>query len=156
MVPFVKNDASMIKRKLRTVVVDDSLVCRKAAVSYLSKIFQGPALMMTPTFEECGDGDEAVQLIQSTMQTNMDALPDVIFMDSHMIKMDGVKATEKLRSIGYKGIIAALTGNVFQDDIDAFTRAGANVVLPKPLCESDMRSLLTMLREAVRERLLGR
>ena len=121
----------------------------------ISKIFQGPQLSMTPIFEECVDGEDAVELIQSLMQTNLEALPDVIFMDNQMTKLHGVEATSRIRSLGYKGVIAALTGNIFQDDIDAFTIAGADVVLAKPMCESGMKTLLTKLREEMKKRLLG-
>eukprot|EP01041_Mallomonas_annulata_P042279 gene42279-biopygen20856 len=47
--------------------------------------------------------------------------------------MDGPTACRIIRSMGYKGLIIGVTGNVLSCDMDILIEAGADVVLTKPL-----------------------
>lgn len=58
---------------------------------------------------------------------------NMVIMDNLMPVMNGMEATQKMREIGYKYIIAGLTGNVLNDDIRNFLDCGADVVFAKPL-----------------------
>jgi len=57
---------------------------------------------------------------------------DVILMDYQMPNMDGPTAIRAIRSLGYKGVIFGVTGNVMALDQQEMIAAGADDVLPKP------------------------
>jgi CheY-like chemotaxis protein len=65
-------------------------------------------------------------------------------MDDNMPRMNGPDAARRLRELGYKGLIVAITGNVAKEDADRFKAHGADEVLPKPL---DMKNLQKCLRD---------
>lgn len=82
------------------------------------------------------DGKSALDLVCS----DIDAY-QIIFMDNLMPTMSGVEAASRLRAAGYPYIIVGVTGNVMDEDIDEYLRAGANIVFSKPL----QKRLLDML-----------
>ncbi|MDQ2820685.1 MAG: ATP-binding protein [Pseudomonadota bacterium] len=92
------------------------------------------------TYEVVDDGAAAVQ---AALAGNF----DLVLMDIHMPVMDGVRATEILRSAGYARPIVALTANVMQDDVQRYARAGCDSTVAKPI---DVAGLVQTL-----ERLLG-
>ena len=57
---------------------------------------------------------------------------DVILMDYQMPNMDGPTAIRAIRSLGYKGVIIGVTGNVMALDQQEMIAAGADDVLSKP------------------------
>lgn len=63
---------------------------------------------------------------------------DLIFMDIMMPIMDGLKATKKIRKMGYTIPIIAMTANAFTDDMQKSLEAGMNAHLTKPLKESSI------------------
>ena len=70
-------------KKVRVVVADDSLVAREMLFQILSS---------DPRIEVVGqahDGEEAVDLVRQLR-------PDLVTMDIHMPKMDGLEATERI------------------------------------------------------------
>jgi signal transduction histidine kinase/CheY-like chemotaxis protein len=58
---------------------------------------------------------------------------DIVLMDIQMPLMDGVTATELLRSAGYTRPIVALTANVMKEDVQRYRAAGCDAVLAKPV-----------------------
>lgn len=69
----------------------------------------------------------------------------LIVMDNLMPVMNGQDATAIIRQAGFKYYIIALTGNVFEDDVRDFLKAGADMILFKPLdVEMIDRILLTI------------
>jgi CheY-like chemotaxis protein/anti-sigma regulatory factor (Ser/Thr protein kinase)/HPt (histidine-containing phosphotransfer) domain-containing protein len=74
---------------------------------------------------------------------------DVIFMDQMMPKMDGIETAEKLRALGYKGAIVALTANALAGNHEMFMQKGFDGFIPKPI---DIRQLDAVLVRFVRER----
>jgi CheY-like chemotaxis protein len=74
---------------------------------------------------------------------------DIIFMDHMMPRMDGIETTEKLRQLGYKGIIVALTANALVGNDEMFSRHGFDGFIPKPI---DVRQLNAVLNKFIRDR----
>ena len=74
---------------------------------------------------------------------------DIIFMDHMMPKMDGIETTEKLRELGYKGIVVALTANALVGNDEMFAQHGFDGFISKPI---DVRHLNTVLNKFIRDR----
>jgi signal transduction histidine kinase/DNA-binding response OmpR family regulator len=74
---------------------------------------------------------------------------DIIFMDHMMPEMDGIETTEKLREMGYKGVIVALTANALIGNDEMFSQHGFDGFIPKPI---DVRQLNTVLNQFIRDR----
>jgi signal transduction histidine kinase/CheY-like chemotaxis protein len=58
---------------------------------------------------------------------------DIVLMDLQMPNLDGYQAIERLRGIGYKVPIVALTAHAFQEDRDRCLKLGFNEHLTKPV-----------------------
>ncbi len=67
---------------------------------------------------------------------------DVILMDMQMPTMDGYTATIRLREMGYKGAIVALTANAMMEDRDRCLQAGCDDYFAKPV---DVPELLRLI-----------
>ncbi|WP_298773297.1 PAS domain-containing hybrid sensor histidine kinase/response regulator [uncultured Shewanella sp.] len=75
---------------------------------------------------------------------------DLIIMDNHMPKMDGIEATIAIRQELKKTTpIFACTADVFQEAHDSFIEAGANHVLTKPLQEQSFMDALHQHAELI-------
>jgi signal transduction histidine kinase/CheY-like chemotaxis protein len=74
---------------------------------------------------------------------------DIIFMDHMMPKMDGIETTEKLRKMGYQGVIVALTANALVGNDELFSRHGFDGFIPKPI---DARHMNAVLNKFIRDR----
>jgi CheY-like chemotaxis protein/anti-sigma regulatory factor (Ser/Thr protein kinase)/HPt (histidine-containing phosphotransfer) domain-containing protein len=74
---------------------------------------------------------------------------DIIFMDHMMPLMDGIEATQKLRAMGYGGVVVALTANALAGNDEMFKQKGFDGFIPKPI---DARYLDTVLHQYVRGR----
>ena len=81
------------------------------------------------------NGAEAIQLTEENTI-------DLILMDMQMPVMDGIEATQKLKTGGYKPPIIALTANVMQKHRDAFFSAGCDDFLSKPINREELRVIL--------------
>jgi len=74
---------------------------------------------------------------------------DVIFMDHMMPEMDGIEATQRIRSLGYKEPIVALTANAVAGQAEIFLQKGFDDFISKPI---DIRQLNTILNKFVRDK----
>ncbi|MBA4039526.1 MAG: hypothetical protein C0468_04265 [Planctomyces sp.] len=73
---------------------------------------------------------------------------DLVLMDTHMPLLDGRSAVERLRMLGYMGMVVALCGDGAEERQRCLD-AGCNEVLVKPLTpEALLAAVLRMLREA--------
>lgn len=57
---------------------------------------------------------------------------DLILMDYYMPAMNGPEAIAAMRKLGFTGMIVGVSG-VMDDDVNDFVKAGANLVLCKPI-----------------------
>lgn len=74
-----------------------------------------------------GDGLQAVEKLQSQGPF------DLVLMDMHMPEMDGLSATRRLRSLGEKTPIVALTASATTQDRNECLAAGCDAFLTKPI-----------------------
>ena len=85
------------------------------------------------TAEHAVNGERAVQMFQESEAGYYDA----ILMDVRMPVMDGLTATSAIRALDHpdaKDIpIIAMTGNVFDEDVERSLQAGMNAHLSKPI-----------------------
>ena len=58
---------------------------------------------------------------------------DIIFMDHMMPNMDGIETTLILRSMGYTGVIVALTANAIAGNAEMFKEKGFDDFISKPI-----------------------
>ena len=58
-----------------------------------------------------------------------------------------MEVTKRIREGGFKNLIAGVTGNIMEDDVAEYLRAGADIVFGKPL----KMNMLTLLLHHVRE-----
>ena len=78
------------------------------------------------TIREAKNGKEAVRIARAEA-------PDLIFMDVRMPKLDGYKATRRIREFDKKTRIIALTAGVIKGEKERCSEAGMNDYLPKPV-----------------------
>ena len=142
-VPFAQSGViEKTLRRLNILVADDSIANRKILARLLTKDQH--------TVVQAGDGCEAIEfLYQISSSSLIGATPDtfrpyetiklasnppfdLIVMDYHMPNMNGPVAIEIIRNLGYKGVIVGVSG-VMDDDANHFIKAGANIVLCKPI-----------------------
>lgn len=116
-------------RDLHILIVDDSRICRKIILEHIRRelLCSQYDNKIKIIFEECADGGDCVNLLKTGK------VFEIICMDNMMEEMNGPEATRCIRLMGYVGMIIAITGNVFTEDIEEFLKSGANYVLPKPL-----------------------
>ena len=86
------------------------------------------------------DGLQAVELIKQQLQRESTA--DLILLDMQMPRMDGYQTAARLREIGYRKPIVALTADAMQGDMKRCLELGCDDYLSKPI---DARELFEMV-----------
>jgi signal transduction histidine kinase/CheY-like chemotaxis protein len=89
------------------------------------------------------NGGEAIALIKSKKEY------DIIFMDHMMPDMDGIETTRRIRALGYKKPIFALTANALAWKQASFLENGFDGYIFKPI---DIRQLNDSLNKYVRDK----
>lgn len=121
----------------RVLVVDDNLINRKVARSFL----QSYGIEIT----EAESGMEAIELVQRTQF-------DIIFMDHMMPLMDGIEAVQIIRSDcgenGRRPVIIALTANAMEGVRENFLENGFQDFITKPI---DRRAMHIALQRWIPE-----
>ena len=60
-----------------------------------------------------------------------------------MPRLNGPRAAQEIRSLGYDGIIVGITGKVLSEDVRDFIDHGADIVLGKPFDMNDFKLRVT-------------
>jgi signal transduction histidine kinase/CheY-like chemotaxis protein len=119
----------------RVLVVDDMKSNLDVAVLLLS-----PYQLQIEISES---GREAIALIKKKKEY------DIIFMDHMMPDMDGIETTRRIRALGYKQPIFALTANALAWKQESFLDNGFDGYIFKPI---DIRQLNDTLNKYVRDK----
>ena len=107
---------------------------------YVAKGLLAPYSVQTDSAES---GFAAIEKVKSGKKY------DIIFMDHMMPQMDGIETTKRLREMGYKEPIVALTANAVSGQAEAFLRNGFDEFISKPI---DIRQLNMVLNKLVRDK----
>lgn len=117
---------------VRVLLVDDGAINRRLVTHILRK----PGVILATAVDGV-DGMSKVETAQKN--AGPDTPPfDVIYMDVHMPRMDGLEATRRLRAMGIDTPIVALTANAMQGDRAECLAAGMDDVLTKPFTAQDL------------------
>lgn len=101
------------------VLVVDDMPDNRLLLGHYLKALQLKVVM-------CESGEEALQA--ATQET-----PDLILMDIQMPGIDGYEATRRLRQMGHRQPIIALTAHTGKEEYDRCLQAGCDTVLTKPV-----------------------
>ena len=119
----------------RVLVVDDV-----ETNLYVAKGLLAPYKLQVETVLS---GFEAIEKVESGNTY------DIIFMDHMMPEMDGIETTQKMRELGYDGVIVALTANALVGNDEMFTSKGFDDFVSKPI---NVRYLNVVLNKFVSSR----
>ncbi|KRG33349.1 hybrid sensor histidine kinase/response regulator [Psychrobacter sp. P11G3] len=111
------------------LVVEDSPTNQKIACKMLSKLGYRSIV--------AEDGQQALEKLKSRREEI-----SLILMDCRMPVMDGLQATQVIRSQGDKIPIVALTANNTEEDREACMQVGMDEFLSKPISKKDLESVL--------------
>ncbi|WP_379543429.1 response regulator [Psychrobacter sp. R86515] len=111
------------------LVVEDSPTNQKIACKMLSKLGYRSIV--------AEDGQQALEKLKSQREEI-----SLILMDCRMPIMDGLQATQVIRSQGDKIPIVALTANNTEEDREACMQVGMDEFLSKPISKKDLESVL--------------
>ena len=92
--------------------------------------------------------DTAISGYAAIEQIENGKVYDIIFMDHMMPLMDGIITTQKLRQIGYNGVIIALTANALTENEIMFKQNGFDDFISKPV---DIQLLNNALNKYIRD-----
>jgi DNA-binding NarL/FixJ family response regulator len=114
---------------MRVVVADDQTAVREGLVTILE---------LLPGIDVVGaaaDGDEAIALAT-------DEIPDVVLMDLHMPRVDGIAATKEIRARAPETQVVVLTTHADDESVLAALAAGAIGFLTKDASRDEIRLAL--------------
>ncbi|MBK9576140.1 MAG: response regulator [Fibrobacteres bacterium] len=112
---------------LRVLVAEDNSVNQKVIAGFLHRLGCRSQLV-----------EDGVAAVACALETR----PDLVLMDVHMPRMDGLAAARELRKAGYDGQIWALTASAIDAEFDRCIEAGMDGFLAKPIGLADLRAML--------------
>lgn len=126
-----KPEQTSLKKSLRILVAEDNQVNQMIIKKMLEKL--GHTVLVV------GNGLEAVNIFK-------EAPFDMILMDHHMPVMDGMEATKLIRKMDRPGSptpILAFTANVVEESQKAFSEAGVDDFILKPVTINALETVLS-------------
>lgn len=117
-----------IKDKVKILVVEDNLLCRKLVTFFLKK--------WGYKYEACANGKLALENLKLEKY-------DLILLDIQMPEMDGIKTAQKIRTEMKLGLpIIAMTSHASEEERERCLKAGINDYLTKPINEEALYNLM--------------
>ncbi|MEH2084089.1 MAG: PAS domain S-box protein [Nostoc sp.] len=116
---------------LRILLAEDTVVNQKVALLMLQKIGYGADVV--------SNGLEAIEALQKQPF-------DVVLMDVHMPKMDGLEATRRICQewkVGFRPYIIAITANAMRGDRQVCLAAGMDDYISKPIQLQELAQALS-------------
>lgn len=113
---------------LKILIVEDDPLCQQLISHIITSLQVGQC-------EIVADGIEAV----INMSTNTF---DLILMDMHLPRLDGLQATQNIRKFNRRTPIVSMTARVDEDDIRRYFEGGIDDVLPKPFDKQSVRKII--------------
>jgi signal transduction histidine kinase/FixJ family two-component response regulator len=95
------------------------------------------------SIDSCTNGFDALDRIKNGSEY------DIIFMDHMMPRMDGIETVKRIRALGYKHPIVALTANALTGQAQIFLGNGFDDFISKPI---DIRQLNVSLNKFIRDK----
>ncbi len=129
---YAQVDFACLKGK-KVLVVEDNMINQEIATAMLAEY--------ELDLDLAGNGQEAIEQVKNNKY-------DLIFMDLQMPVMDGLEATQQIRSLEnelpyVKTLpIIAMTANVMSEDRIRCTNAGMNAHLAKPISPQELQVVL--------------
>ena len=132
----VKNDSNS---SLSILIAEDDPINQKVLALLLKRLG-------FPNVTTVSNGLECVEIFR---EQNF----DLVFMDFHMPKMDGLNATKVIRQLKLlkQPYIVALTGNVFTESVQQCYDVGMNNFLSKPLNIEELKKIMNMLSSVIQQ-----
>lgn len=116
---------------IRVLLADDNLINRRLARTFLNQL----GILV----DEASNGLEAVEACRHKNY-------DLIFMDIHMPEMDGLEATQRIRTLednpNSHVPIVALTADAMNQERAQYIKAGMNDHVSKPITETALKQML--------------
>ncbi len=125
----------MGRKVVRAVIADDEPLLRAELCDMLARAW--PDLHMV---EQVGDGRAAVASVQQHA-------PDLVFLDVHMPRMDGMAAAQAMRQQGFAGEIVFVTA-YDQYAVSAFAQRAIDYLV-KPLEEARLLETVARLQQRI-------
>lgn len=116
-------------KQLKIMIVDDSLSARMLLKNAFSD-----SIKKYSVFIEAVDGEEAVELFKKE-------LPNIVFMDLTMPKMNGKEALLEIKKIAPDVDVVMVTADRQKETKKELIEAGASNVLNKPVDEDELRDI---------------
>mmetsp|Transcript_3598 Transcript_3598/g.5099 ORF Transcript_3598/g.5099 Transcript_3598/m.5099 type:complete len:787 (-) Transcript_3598:22-2382(-) len=140
---------------LKMLMVDDSATNLKLCVKLFTRL--------GADVDSASDGSIAVEMVRARMEMTISAAADedndiesnvakdrqydIIVMDNLMPVMGGMEAAKEMRRSGFNQLIIGITGQILDEDMNSFIRAGADLVLGKPLQCRSLKLLLHHIQQ---------
>lgn len=115
---FSKKTDDHNSRQIRILVADDHQIVRQSFVSILQNEKQFEVV------GQAGDGEEVIQKV-------LNLKPDVVIMDISMPKLNGIQATQRIRSLFPNTRVIGLSIHDSKDMAESMRHAGASAYLSK-------------------------
>ncbi len=127
--PSATQQAGPDRSALRVLLAEDDVVNQMVAVRMLGRL--------GVRAEVVADGQQAVDAVRATGY-------DLVLMDVHMPRMDGVEATRGIHGLGLPStpLVVALTANALEGDRERLLAAGMDGYLSKPVTLAALAELL--------------